>query len=269
MKLSISNIAWPSNKNLLVYDLMRKYGFTGLEIAPGKVATNLYSINENDRNKFYESIKQFEIAPIAMQSLLFGTSGMNLFEDEFTRNKLLKYLKDAIDWAKYWDIEALVFGSPKNRIMTNPKDNKTWDIAYNFFKTLGDYAYLKKIRFCLEPNPKEYGTNFINTTEEALNFVSKVNSLGLKINLDLGTIILNNELAENIINKHNIHLIGHVHISEPYLGKIVSFNKVTKVKNILHELNYEYWISIEMKESESFNILELNNITKIVSEIVL
>ena len=34
MKLSISNIAWDSENDKKVYELMKKYSYEGLEIAP-------------------------------------------------------------------------------------------------------------------------------------------------------------------------------------------------------------------------------------------
>lgn len=266
MKYSISNIAWPINKNLEVYKLMKKYGYCGLEIAPGKIANNLYSINANEKNNFFSIIKPFDITPIAMQSLLFGTKGMNLFKDDVSRNKLLIYLKSAIDWASFWGIEALVFGSPKNRVMNNPNEIIEWNIAYKFFKTIGDYAYLKQVRFCIEPNPKEYETNFINTTEEALNFVFKVNSLGLRVNLDLGTIILNNEIINNIVNNSTLPLIGHIHISEPYLTTIIKRRESKELINLLNKLNYPYWVSIEMKEVPEEAVSRIEKVLRLLKE---
>ena len=37
MKLSISNIAWDSENDKKVYELMKKYSYEGLEIAPTKI----------------------------------------------------------------------------------------------------------------------------------------------------------------------------------------------------------------------------------------
>lgn len=37
MKLSISNIAWDTSNDVKIYDLIKKYGFEGLEIAPTKI----------------------------------------------------------------------------------------------------------------------------------------------------------------------------------------------------------------------------------------
>ena len=37
MKLAISNIAWNAKDDTTVYAMMRKYGYTGLEIAPTRI----------------------------------------------------------------------------------------------------------------------------------------------------------------------------------------------------------------------------------------
>ena len=66
-----------------------------------------------------------------------------------------------------------------------------------------------KITFCLEANPKVYGTKYLTHTNQALNLVKKINNKYFKLNLDLGTIISNNENYKKLI-KNNIHQIGHV-----------------------------------------------------------
>ena len=37
MKLSISNIGWSSEQDSRVYEMMKKYGLFGLEIAPTRI----------------------------------------------------------------------------------------------------------------------------------------------------------------------------------------------------------------------------------------
>jgi sugar phosphate isomerase/epimerase len=86
---------------------------------------------------------------------------------------------------------------------------------------LGDYAYSKNVNFCLEPNPKEYGTDFLNNTKETIEFIKKVNSPGLWLNIDAGTIALNNEPIEETI-KYSIPYAKHIHISEPFLNEITN-----------------------------------------------
>lgn len=37
MRLSISNIAWRGNNDLFMYEILRSYGYQGLEIAPTRI----------------------------------------------------------------------------------------------------------------------------------------------------------------------------------------------------------------------------------------
>ena len=128
------------------------------------------------------------------------------------RNELIEYTKKAIDFASIINCNNLVFGCPKNRNIQNEND---YEIALKFFKTIGEYAQQKHTVFAIEPNPTIYNTNFINTTKQAYDIVKDIDCKAVKVNVDLGTIIENNENIEII--EENIHLVNHIHISEPNL----------------------------------------------------
>ena len=190
------------------------------------------------------------------------------------RNELIEYTKKAIDFASIINCDNLVFGCPKNRNIQNEND---YEIALKFFKTIGEYAQQKHTVFAIEPNPTIYNTNFINRTSEALEFIKQLSTDGVKINYDLGTVIENNEdinkqafdivkdidckavkvnvdlgtIIENNENieiiEENIHLVNHIHISEPNLESIQKRDMHNKLKNILNKNNYDKYISIEMK----------------------
>ena len=73
MKLSISNIAWDKENDDAVYKLMKKYGYTGLEIAPTRV------IEKNPYNKIEEAMAwskalhdQYGFVISSMQSIWYG-----------------------------------------------------------------------------------------------------------------------------------------------------------------------------------------------------
>ena len=99
----------------------------------------------------------------------------------------------------------------------------------------------------LEPNPTIYGTNFINYTTQAFKFVKKVNSDGLKVNVDFGTIIENKEELDTIFN--NMNLVNHIHISEPNLEPVKEREEHKVLANNLRKLNYDKYVSIEMKNT--------------------
>lgn len=252
MKLSISNIAWDKEYDDEILEYISNKGFKAIEIAPTRL------INEDPYNHISEFVKivkeirnKYNIEISSMQSIWFGISG-NIFNENEVQN-LIEYTKKAIDLASEINCKNLVFGCPKNRI--KPESKIDDDIIY-FFKEVGDYAKEKNTVLSLEANPVIYNTNFINYTKEAIDFVKKVNSDGFKVNVDYGTIIENNEDIDIIIN--NIDLVNHIHISEPYLNKILKRESHIFFANMLKNKNYQKYISIEMKKLD--NIDELKEI---------
>ena len=260
MKLTISNIAWNTLNDKKIYDIMKKYEFKGLEIAPTKI------VGENP----YEKLKEIELWKkkiqreynfkiSSMQSIWFGRTE-NLFDSKEEENVLIDYTKKAIDFANIIECKNLVLGSPKNR---NINEGKNSDHEIEIFKILGEYALKKNTVIGIEANPSIYNTNYINNTKSALELIKKVNSKGFLLNLDLGTIISNNE--DLTILQSNIKYINHVHISEPWL-KIIKKREIHReLKNILLNENYEKFISIEMANIDEIEKIE--NIIRYIKEI--
>jgi len=241
MKLSISNIAWPANQDQQLYKFMQSMGFAGLEIAPTRIFTESPYQKIPEAKAFADELKRdFGLAISSMQSICFGCDEA-IFGTEEERETISNYIKESIDFAAAINCKNLVFGSPKNRIIGENQQG----IALTFFKDLGDYAASKNTILAFEPNPDIYGTNFINTTQEAVDFVKQVNSVGLKVNLDFGTFLYNKEQFEVIAD--HIDLIHHVHISEPYLEKIQVHDEHLQLAALLREKQYANYVSIEMK----------------------
>ena len=259
MKLSVSNIGWNKEEDDKILNILKEKKFDAIEIAPTVL------INENPYDKLEEAkeivqgIKDnYNLKISSMQSIWYGKQG-NIFNKEDAK-MFIEYTKKAIKFANKIECKNLVFGCPKNRI--KPDKVKKDDIIY-FFKELGEYAIANNTVVAIEPNPIIYGTNFINFTEEAFKFAKKVGSEGIKVNVDFGTIIQNNENLEEIAN--NIKLVNHIHISEPNLEKIKKREKHKELFKILKENNYKNYISIEMKKTG--NIEELIETIEYVKEI--
>ena len=244
MKFSVSNIAWDKLDDEAMYLFLKKEEINNLEIAPTRlIKENPYEDIKKIKEISDTLLKKYNLHICSMQSILYGKTE-SLWKAE--KEELKQYIKKAIDFASAAGIENIVFGCPKNRIIDNTVEITE---VVKYFKELGDYAYSKNTILSLEANPTIYGTNFINTTEEAIELARLVNSQGFKINLDLGTIIENQENVQ-IINS-NISLINHVHISMPYLKTIDFQNKyILEVIKILVQNNYQKVISIEMGNQE-------------------
>ncbi|MBD3726601.1 MAG: sugar phosphate isomerase/epimerase [Moraxella osloensis] len=221
MRIAISNIAWDVEEDELVAELLAKYGIDGIDIAPSKYFPHpdLATDEDIEEVKAYWAEKGIEIT--GMQSLLFGTQGLNVFGTADIQTKLLAHLESICRIAGKLGSSRLVFGSPKNRDRSGLTDEKTLEQAVQFFGRLGDIAQDNGVIICLEPNPTCYGANFMTTSEETLAVVKAIDHPAIKMQLDTGAITINQELITQVVNAAQSE-IGHIHISEPNLSVIGS-----------------------------------------------
>lgn len=259
MKLSISNIAWKKNEDKEMYEYLKNSRFDAIEIAPTRIIEENPYDNIERAEKFANELENnYNLKISSMQSIWYGKQG-NIFNQNEAEN-FIKYTKKAIDFANRIGCKNLVFGCPKNRMI--PEGKQEEDVLY-FFKQLGEYAKEKQTVLAIEPNPIIYGTNFINYTNQAFEFVKKVDSDGVKVNVDFGTIVQNNEELNGIFE--NIDLVNHIHISEPNLANIEKRESHKVLCENLKRLKYNRYISIEMKNIGDLDIVK--DVIKYVNEI--
>jgi D-psicose/D-tagatose/L-ribulose 3-epimerase len=248
MKIAVSNIGWNKKEEVLIAKLLSKKEIKGVEVVPAKLGPNPFTLSDKVilDYKFFWNDQGIEV--IAMQALLFGSIGLAIFEGKLERLNTLNYLKRIIEIGGLLGAQALVFGSPRNRRINNMAKIDVEQIAIPFFKELGDYALQHKTHICLEPSPKIYDCDFITSTQQAINLVNQVNSLGFKPHFDSAAITLGQESLD-LISKHR-DMIIHFHASEAYLEPVINNIQVNhqSFSNILAKNNYQGYISIEMKE---------------------
>lgn len=278
MKLSISNIAWEACYDHEMYALMEKYRFEGLEIAPTRIFPEHPYDKISEAEDFSRWIyEKYGLVISSMQSILYGRNE-RIFGSDEECTALYDYMLKAIDFAAATDCGNLVFGCPRNRTLMEGEDPET---AVKFFYGLAEYAASKNTAIGFEANPVIYNTNFINDTASAFEFVEKVRNYeadsldglttdlvgnvvditvgkpvsdGFKVNLDLGTMIYNQEEADVI--KGWGHDISHVHISEPQLKPIEKRKLHEEIRDILIAEDYKGFISIEMGRCDSIYSIE-------------
>lgn len=251
MNLSISNIGWPAELDSQIYALMKKHGYSGLEIAP----TRIFPERPYERleeaaawRRHLKSDHQFCIP--SMQSIWYGRTE-KLFGADSEREVLKEYTKKAIDFAAVIGCRNLVFGCPRNRVLP---EGKTPEAAIEFFREIGDYAAEKGTVIGMEANPPIYHTNFINDTGSALALIREVASDGFLLNLDIGTMIHNQESVSALSG--NVRYVNHVHVSEPGLKPPVPRPLHEELFRLLKSEKYAGFISIEMGKTESLPDIE-------------
>lgn len=266
IKLACSNLSWRTEDNDEVLALLKEKKFDGIELAPSKLFGN-FKLTK-DHIAHIKRIKNiYNLPTISIQSMWFGLSH-NIFRSNEDRNILLKRTKRLVLFADKIGCRNIVFGCPKNRnIPENILDQTNIyaeEIALEFFFKIGTYCKKHSTTLCLEANPTIYGTNFLNTTQECIDFANKLSISSIKTNLDLGTISYNNENLSKI--ETILKNISHVHISEPHLKCIEKNDNHKELFKILKKNNYDGFVSIEMNNQSYQDLIEVINYVQTISK---
>lgn len=251
MRLAISNIAWDVDEDADIAELLKRNGIDAIDIAPSKYFPNPVEAADEEisRVRCWWAERGIEIT--GMQALLFGTTGLNVFGSQETRETMLRHLAAVCRIGAGLGATRLVFGSPKNRDRSGLNDEQVAEMAIPFFRKLGDIAQMQGVQICLEPNPANYGANFMTTSAETAEVVRQVAHPAVRMQLDIGALTINNEDPAAVL-QYSASLIGHIHVSEPGLVPIgdAGTNHI-KVATCLRQLLPRHIVSIEMLASKS------------------
>ena len=216
MRVSISNIAWETTHDEEICCILQRHGIDAIDIAPGKYFSDFAeaSVEHIARVRSWWSERGIEI--IGMQSLLYGTQGLNLFSEPDVQQRMLDHLQEVCRIGDGLNARRLVFGSPRNRDRSGLSDEQAFEKAISFFRRLAEVAQRHGVTICLEPNPECYGSNFMTSSTETAAVVEAVAHPAIRMQFDTGALSINGESPSTICSEYR-SLIGHVHASEPQL----------------------------------------------------
>lgn len=218
--LGISSIAWEPIQDEAVAEILIEHGITHIDLTPSKYFS--WSDPEAVSKAFDLGRKWsklgFEIRGV--QSLLFGAQPCNVLEKK-DWPYLIGHFQSVFNVSSALGAKKMVFGSPGNRIRGDKEKDVATTTAIEFFKVLADLIGDRDLQFEIEPNPTNYGCDFINTTTEALELVSEINRSQIKVQLDLGTCFQNEENLDLIDSRLNE--VGYVHFATKNLWPLHEF----------------------------------------------
>jgi sugar phosphate isomerase/epimerase len=179
----------------------------------------------------------------------------------------LEHLKKVIDFGVLNNIKVLVFGCPRNRKILKLDENND-EVFCAFFRKLGEYIGDNELKICIEPNSKQYGCNYINTIKEAGELVTKVKHPNIKMMVDIGNAIMENDNINDIYNYKDI--IHNIDVANENMS---DFRKTTQSHKdfvqILKEISYKKKINLEMLIQNKNNEEELDILYKSLYNFIL
>lgn len=245
MKLSISNIIWKKGKEnfeeFLI--LLNDNKINSIELA-------LNCIFEEPTNMTFDEIywlknilNKYNITISALHSLTYTRDDLELFSNKEKREELLEYILKYIDLAKELETKNIVYGSPKSRKIYNYSLKEASSIFLEFLQAIDKKS--DGIYFNIEPLPRTY-CEYLNTFNEGVHLIKSANFKNIFIQLDIRSVIENQENIQQIFENHSF--IKHVHIGEPGLRMpTTTYKNIHQIINDnLNKIKYKKYIAIEV-----------------------
>lgn len=246
--LSVSNIGWSVSHDVEIRNFLQKNNIHFIDIAPGK-----YFRNFNQSSSEIKKLKDFwlsnDIEIIGIQGIFFNRPQTQIFSTKRNQIETLNYLKTLYKLAKELGVRKITFGSPRNRVVNTLTKAEIQAKSTYFFKSLGDISEVNNITTCLEANPKIYGADYLTQTLDAIEEVNRLEHPNIKLQLDTGTILINNESLNKIIEKGE-SIVHHIHVSRKNLAPLDKNDKNHKIfsKAFKEKFPSAEFISLEQKE---------------------
>jgi sugar phosphate isomerase/epimerase len=246
MRLAVSNIAWPPEADETAARLLADHGVCGVEVAPGRVCERPWEAAPEQVAAYRRFWEDRGLPIVAMQALLFGRPELLLFGSAAVRRRLRDHLLAIIDLAAGLGAERLVFGSPKNRLRGRLGRAQAEAVSLAFFGELGRRAANRGVWIGIEPNPVEYGCDFLVDSREVIRFVERIGEAGLGVHLDAGGMLLAGESPADVVARAGRHW-RHFHASEPHLVAVGDGGvDHVAVAAALRHVGYDGFVSVEM-----------------------
>lgn len=250
MSISISNIAWNPDEDDAVVQLLTDLGVSQIDVAASKyfpVPADAGDTAIADIRRWWE---MHGIGIIGLQSLLFGTTGLNVFAAGDVQQRMLDHLRHVFRIGSGLGATRAVFGSPRNRDRGTMPLSQAKEVGAEFFHRLGDVARSEGMSLCLEPNPECYGGNFMTHTDATAEVVRLTSHTHVRMQFDTGSIFINEEDPAGLLAQH-ADIIGHVHLSEPGLAPLGASNtNHAPTALALHRYMGDIPLTIEMLRPE-------------------
>ena len=246
-RLAVSNIAWDAADDDAVATVLRAHGIDTVEVAPTKRWSDPSTASPADSTAWRDEWRQRGFRVASMQSLLFGRPDLVLFGNDEARERTLEYLDHVFVLAAAVGAGPLVFGSPANRRVGTLDVATARRVALDWFTRAGARAARHGVTLCIEPNPAQYGCDFLVTTDACVAFLEEADAPGLGLHLDAAAMHLNAEDPDRSIERAAPWL-RHYHASEPFLapvGRPVVRHEAHA--RALARIGYAGLIAIEMK----------------------
>ncbi|WP_428664312.1 TIM barrel protein [Runella sp.] len=215
-----------------------RLGFNGVELALKRAD----EINIQQLQTLLDE-NQLEVSCISTGQVYADEGLMFTDADAGKREQVKVIFRELIDLAENFG-QLVNIGRVRGQIGNRSKDEAE-KLFIAVAQELCDYAHPKGVTLILEP-VNRYEIDFINSVEEGVELMKKVNRPNMKLMPDLFHMNIEDRTIGPELAKH-IHFIKYIHFADsnrlaPGQGHL----DFQKILNELFKANYDGWVSIEI-----------------------
>lgn len=150
--------------------------------------------------------------PVLIGARILPIAVPTFFIDGFKPSKLAPYLKHSSKRAAELGIKKVILGNGKARMLPNPASIKNEAAFLELLRMMSEISGENDQEMILEPLGPKY-SNYINTLEEAVEIISRVNMKNLYIMADLRHMLWSKESLDDLSSF--VNYVHHVHVDYP------------------------------------------------------
>jgi sugar phosphate isomerase/epimerase len=250
--LVVSNICVKHISQFQFSCILKLFGIKNVQIAP----TTLIGSWDNLDDINFELYSKNNINVYSFQSITYGLID-NIFDTK-TQETLFNHITKVIDTGIKNNVKVFVFGCPKNRNLIDFIDiDSNNELFIDFFRKIGDYIGENELKICIENNSKQYGCNYLNTISEVGDIVTKIGHKNIKMMVDIGNAIMENDELNDIYKYKNI--IYNIDIARENMQPFIEYDsKHKEFVRILNDVNYDKKMNLEMVVNATNYVHELD-----------
>jgi D-psicose/D-tagatose/L-ribulose 3-epimerase len=246
LRFAFSNIAWTPHDDSAVLSLLRRHRIEGIEVAPTAVWGSWETMTVSQARTYRQWLREQGFEVPALQAVLYGRPEARLFESR-GETLLLDHFALVAAIASGLGARVVVLGAPSQRDRGERSWPQALEHAAAVLRTAAALFHDQGCCLCIEPNPRRYGCNFVNTAAEGLELVAAVDHPGFGLHLDAAGMHLEKEDLASALPAA-LPVLRHFHLSEPDLRDFRE-PEVPHDENLrcLSAAGYTCWCSVEMR----------------------
>ncbi len=232
-------------------EIIGNAGYTGVEIATFTLVENSVSeLSSERRQQMVRAMQDNDIECAGLHWLLSPPpKGLHFTTpDAKVRQRTVEYLDQLIDFCGDLNGEVMVFGSPNQRsTVKGATVEETTKYFADGLAKVADHARERGVKILIEPLDKSQ-TNVVNTLAQAAKVAEMVDHPAIDLIFDFHNTKDETESFETLVKKY-YDQIQHVHVQEmdgQYLGTGDAVNEYVSTFQLLKDLAYDKWVSLEV-----------------------